>query len=105
MVLVNINEFDQQRFYLLTHKIKLTKAYYDNLLNDNEHLRGRRYDDDSRIAQMIVGDIYKECGFDLEASKKKFLALNSVDIEPYVKKAVLESASADYYYTYEKRWD
>jgi hypothetical protein len=104
MVLVDINQFDQQRFYLLVNKVKLTKSNYDSLMNEGEHLKSRRYNDDDRIARMIVGDIYAECKYDIEAAKKKFLALNSIEIEPYIKSAVLESASCDYYYTYEKDW-
>lgn len=105
MILVNIDEFDKQRFYLLTHKIKNIKSQFDVDLDKQDWaMKGRRYSDDERIARMVIGDLYVDCNFDLEAAKSKFLSFNSFEIEPYIKNAVLESASADYYYTYEKDW-
>lgn len=106
MIVVDVSKFDQQRFYLLTHKIKNTKSQYDQLIEEDDMaMKGRRYNDDERIARMVVGKIYGECNYDIEEAKKKFLALNSTDIEPYIKYAVLDSAGADHWYTYEKRWD
>jgi len=106
MLITNTSKFDQQRFYLLIHKIKQTKHLYDDTITSNEHeyLKGRRWEDDERIAAMILGDIYRECNFDYEKTNLKFLSLNSTEIEPYIKSSVLESASCDYYYTYEKDW-
>jgi len=105
MVVVNVAEFDTQRMTVLVAKIANTKSQYDSDLTDSEtYYKGYRYADNKRIAYMIVGDIYAECKFDLEAAKAKFLALNSTEIEPYIKKAVLESASADNWYAFEKQW-
>lgn len=112
MVLVNVKEFDQHKFYLLTHKIKNTKfevldmphketQEYDH--NDWK-MMGSRYRDDERIARMVIGDIYAANNMNLEKAKKAFLAMSSVEIEPYIKKAVNESASADYWYTFEKEY-
>ena len=104
MLCVSSKEFDQQRLYLVVGKIKETKPSYDGFLETNEHHKGRRYNDDERIGQVLLSFIFEECGFDLEKSRSRFLSLNSQEIEPYIKKAILESASADYYYTYEKDW-
>lgn len=102
MTPVDLSKFDSARFYLLTFKVKDTKANYE--LNDFDHLRGSRYNDDNRIARMVLGEIFTECNGDYAEANKKFLSLNSEEIEPYIKNAVLDSASADYYYTYEKVW-
>lgn len=105
MTIVDTTKFDAYRFSLLVAKIKNVKADFDSILADNEtYLKGYRYNDNDRIARMVVGDIYGELKFDLEAAKAKFLALNSEEIMPYIKKAVLDSASADHWYTYEKQW-
>lgn len=105
MILTDVTKFDTERFYLLTYKIKATKATYDSDIADQgEFLKGSRYNDDARIARMVVGDIYGECGFNQEKAAAKFLSLNSTEIEPYIKKAVMDSASADHWYTYEKQW-
>jgi hypothetical protein len=105
MILTDISKFDQERLTLLTYKIKETKANYDAYLADTDsYLKGSRYNDDARIARMVVGNIYGECKFDHVEASKKFLSLNSIEIEPYIKAAVLDSASADHWYTYEKQW-
>ncbi len=105
MIVTDISKFDASRLTLLVFKIKNTKAGYDSAISDtSEYLKGSRYNDDARIARMILGDIYGEMKFDVEKAAAKFLSLNSIEIEPYIKKAVLESASADYHYTYEKQW-
>lgn len=109
MILVDINNFDQQRFYLLTHKVNMTKDSYlevksGETSHKSELMYGSRTQDSDRIARMIVGDIYAECKYDLEKAKSRFLSLTSTEIEPYIKKAVLESASSDYWYSYEKEW-
>lgn len=106
MVLTDLSKFDSYMFNLLLNKIKNTKSQYDaDLAKEESVLKGRRYSDDERIARMVVGDIYAQCGFDYEKANEKFVSLNSNDIEPYIKAAILDSASADYYYTYEKQWD
>ena len=105
MFITDISKFDTHRLTLLVFKIQNTKAQYDDAIaNTNEFLKGSRYKDDSRIARMILGDIYAESGSDHVKANAKFLSLNSIEIEPYIKKAVMDSASADYYYTYEKQW-
>ncbi len=105
MIVVNKDKFDKQRFYLLTHKIKQIKSQYDSAIeSDDMSMKGSRYNDDDRIARTVVGIIHAECDLNLDRSKLRFLAMDSVEIEPYIKQAVLESASADYYYTYEKEY-
>ena len=105
MVLTDISKFDKERLQLLAYKIKETKHLYDaNLADTNTFLKGSRYNDDQRIARMILGNIYNECKFDYVEAAKKFLSLSSTEIEPYIKAAVLDYASCDYYYTYEKVW-
>lgn len=105
MILTDKSKFDAYAFNLLLHKIKNTKAQYDSDLAKEEWaLKGYRYNDDERIARMVIGDIFGECGFDYEKANTKFISMNSIEIEPYIKKAVLDAASADYYYTYEKQY-
>jgi 6-pyruvoyl-tetrahydropterin synthase len=105
MILTDLSKFDAYMFNLLVNKIKNTKSQYDaDLANEEWALKGSRYNDNERIARMVVGNIYGECGFDYEKANAKFISLNSIEIEPYIKAAVLDSASADYYYTYEKQW-
>ena len=107
MVVISVTNFDQDKFYLLKHKIKETKSQYDSLLEaqPNEYLKGSRYEDNSRLANMVLGDLYQECDYSYPEANKLFLSLTSVEIEPYIRKAILESASADYYYKFEKNWD
>lgn len=106
MILTDLSKFDSYMFNLLVSKIKNTKSQYDSDLDKEESvLKGRRYSDDERIARMVVGNIYAECGFDYDKANKKLVSLSSVEIQPYIKAAILDSASADYYYTYEKQWD
>lgn len=102
MVLVDVEQFDQQRFYLLTHKIKQIK---ESLIDFSAmKMKGRRYRDDERIARMVVGEIYRECDFDLEKAKVRFVAMSSAEIEPIIKFCANDAANADYWYTYEKQW-
>jgi len=105
MTVIDINNFDTYRFNLLVAKIANVKADYDaDLVDQNEFLKGYRYNDNDRIARMILGDIYSECGYDAAKANSKFLSLDSTQMLSYIKKAVLESASADHWYTYEKQW-
>ena len=105
MIVTDITKFDQYRFGLLVGKIKNVKSEFDEILADSsQYLKGYRYKDDQRIARIVVGNIFAECGFNEEKAAAKFLALNSIEIMPYIKKAVLDAASSDYHYTYEKQW-
>ena len=105
MTLVNVKEFDTYRFSLLVAKIQNTKAQFDADLEDSQtYLKGYRYKDNERIARFILSKIYDETKWDIEAAKAKFLSLNSEEIMPYIKLGVLDAASADYHYTYEKQW-
>lgn len=105
MTVVNINEFDSYRFSLLEAKIGQVKSSFDHLItNTYEYLKGSRYKDNNRIARFILGEIYTECGFDSKKANQKFLSLNSEEMMPYIQKGVLDAASADYYYTYEKQF-
>lgn len=106
MTLTDITKFDQYMLVLLIAKIKNTKSQYDTLINsDNTMMMGGRYHDDRRIAHMVIGDIFTECSMDYQKANTKFISLNSIEIEPYIKKAVLDSAGADYWYLYEKQWN
>ena len=105
MTIVDTTKFDAYLFNLLVHKIKNTKAQFDaDLADTDQYLKGSRYNDDQRIARMVVGNIYAECKHDLAAAQAKFISLSSVDMMPYIKDAVLDSAGADHWYTYEKVW-
>jgi hypothetical protein len=105
MILTDLTKFDAYMFNLLLHKIKNTKSQYDaDLALEDWALKGYRYNDDERIARMVVGNIFAQSNYDYEKANAKFISLNSIEIEPYIKAAVLDSASADYYYTYEKQW-
>lgn len=105
MINVQIKEFDSQRFYLLVHRIKQNKAaFYEAMENDAMTYRGTRYNNDERMAQMIVGSIYGEVDFDLEEAKRVFLSLTSSEMDCYIKAAVYESTSADFYYKFEKEY-
>jgi hypothetical protein len=105
MILTDLSKFDSYMFNLLVHKIKNTKSQYDaDIAADDMSMKGYRYNDDQRIARIVIGNIYGECGFDYEKANAKFISLNSIEIEPYIKAAVLDSASADHWYTYEKQW-
>lgn len=104
MFVIDISKFDAYRFNLLTNKVKNHKVDYDSDIADQgEFLKGYRYNDNDRIARMILGDIFFECQSDAICANAKFLSLNSTEILPYIKKAVMDSASADHYYTYEKQ--
>ena len=106
MFLTDITKFESYMFNLLLHKIKNTKNQYDSIISsDDASLKGSRYNDDQRIARMIVGDIFAESDYDYVVANARFISLNSVEIEPYIRKAVLESARADYHYTHEKQYD
>ncbi len=105
MIVTDITKFDAYRFGLLVGKIKNVKADFDEILSDtSQYLKGYRYNDDNRIARIVVGNIFAEAGFNEEKAAAKFIALNSIEIMPYIKVAVLDAASADYHYTYEKQW-
>lgn len=105
MILTDKSKFDAYMLSLVVAKIKNTKHEYDaDLAKEEWALKGRRYNDDERIALMVIGQVYGECNFDYVQANAKFISLDSIQIKTYIKKAVLESASADYYYTYEKQW-
>jgi len=104
MMLTDLKKLDKQRFSLLVFKIKATKQNYVQFMNENEHLQGSRFNDDNRIARMILGYFYGEAKMDYVIANQNFLLTDSQAIETYIKKAVLESASADHWYTNEKAW-
>lgn len=105
MTVTNITQFDAYRLNLLVAKIKNVKADYDaDIADQNEFMKGRRYNDDDRIARLILGYLYTETGSDHVRANAKFLSLDSIEILPYIKKAVLESAKGDYWYEYEKQY-
>ena len=105
MLVFNLEKFDNQRFYLLQGRIENIK---DSIgLNEYWSYRGTRYSDSERIAKMILGYIIEETENqdqtrNYEAANSKFLSLDTYQIDPYIEKAVRESASADYFYKFEK---
>lgn len=112
MRLVDINKFDSQKFHTLTHKINNVKN--DVELNPAECEKGGRFHNNERIARIVLGYIFeeveKESGDAIEflnaysIANMRFLSLDHKGIMPYIKKAVEESARADYYYANEKDW-
>ena len=75
MVVVDKSHFDAYSFNLLFWKIKNTKSQYDTDLEGSEAIKGVRYRDDDRIARMVLGYIFTECGFDPSYANKKFISL------------------------------
>ena len=105
MINVDHSKFNELNFKLLIQEIRNTKYRYDSDLSDEStYFKGSRYKDDERIARMILGFIYEECGYDALIANIKFVSMNLFEIETYIKKAVLESASCDYYYSFEKEY-
>jgi predicted MPP superfamily phosphohydrolase len=104
MTITDITKFDTYSFNLLVYKIKNTKSQYDVDFVGGEHFKGFRYNDDERIARMVIGDIFAECQRDENRANSKFISLDSIQMEAYIKRAVLESASCDHYYTFEKMY-
>ena len=107
MLFFNESNFDNQRFNLLQGRIENTKDSVE--LDPEWSYKGMRYSDDERITRMILGYIIKETAdqngdYNYEAANSKFLSLDIHQIDPYITKAVKESAGADYYYKYEKDW-
>jgi len=112
MLILNKQQFeekiDQQRYYLLQGRIGQIK---DSIVPEDTdwYLRGWRYNDNERIAYMIIGDIVKETKdqdghHNYEAANAKFISMDTHQIDVYIKKSVLESASADHWYAFEKEW-
>lgn len=106
MYITNITKYDSYMVSLLVARIGNTKPDYDSdIAKDDSLLKGRRYNDNERIARMVLGNIYAEVGFDEAKANAKFISLNSTEMQPYIKAAIIESASADHYYTFEKQWN
>ena len=105
MIISDVTKFDTYMYTLLLHKIKNTKSEYDSQLQDTtQYLKGSRYNDDDRIARNVIGDIYAKSGFDYDKANAKFISLSSTEIESFIQKAILDVASADYHYAFEKEW-
>lgn len=104
---VNISEFDQYRVSLVLFKIEDIKN--EILENETSHSdwlhKGSRFNDNKNILVRMLSKMLMLNGEDLEKTKAQFLSLNSVEIEPYIKDAILDAASADYYYNFEKDWN
>lgn len=103
---IRIEDFDQYRVGLVLFKINEMK---DSLVSEEtNHIdwiyKGIRFNDNKAILVRLLSKIHLEEKSDLEKTKAKFLSLNSEEIVPYIKWAVLDAASADYYYTFEKDW-
>jgi hypothetical protein len=106
MIILDYSKFDEHKVYLLTHRIKNTKEYI--ILDKDFMEKDYRYNDDSRIAKLVLGYIAEQTkdGYDFNLGKAndKFLSLSSIDIDPYIADAVKEAASCDYHYNREKVW-
>jgi len=101
------SKIDKQRLNLLIGRIKNIKNTFE--LIEGVHYRDSRFEDDSRIAYMIIGDIVEETrnedgSHNYEAANSKFISMNTSEIHPYIERAVLDSAGADFYYKFEKDW-
>ena len=109
MLIFDIAKFDEQRLYLLVARIKNTKKKYNTDNLDDWYCEGSRYYDNERIVRMLCGYLVDETrnldgSTNYKAANSKFISMDTSQIDPYIKKAVLESASADYYYKFEKDW-
>ena len=107
MLIFDMNNFDEQRFNLLVGRIANTKNSVKLFLGDS--CEGRRYNDNKRIARMLLGYIVEETvdqdgTRNYKAANSKFLSLDTHQIDPYIEKAVQESAGADFHYKFEKEW-
>jgi len=107
MLIFDIKKFDEQRVYLLQGRIKNIKNSVK--LDPEWSHKARRFGDDSRIAQILLGYIIEETldqdgERNFKAANSKFLSLDTHQIDPYIERAVQEAADADFYYTFEKEY-
>ena len=109
MLIFDLEKFDSQRVYLLKARIGNIK---DSIALDIycSH-RGRRYSDNERIARIVLGYIIKDAMEDKEyeinydKANAMFISLDTNQIDPYIERAIHESAGADFYYAFEKEWE
>lgn len=105
MQITDITKFDAYQVSLLIKKIENVKPDFDDALDEvYDTIKGFRYGQNGRIARLILGQLFTECDFDCIKANAKFISLNSTEIIPYIKDAVIESARADYHYAYEKKY-
>ena len=106
MLVININKFNERTLSLLVDRIGQNK---DSITLEGDLYTGRRYCDNERIARMICGYIVEETydqnrTINYEAANSKLVSMDTHQIDPYIEKAVIESASCDFYYMFEKDW-
>lgn len=113
MIVFDYSLFDPVKMCSLIHRIKNTKHLYDEDLNPDYSEKGRRYHDDERVARMVCGYFLEEFSqpingtqgfFNVTKANEKLKSLDSHQIDPYIKRAVVESAESDYHYNNEKEW-
>ena len=93
-------------------RIKLLKQSIGKTFIDSDHdkmlMKGSRWADNERIFYMACGEILRIEGtferLSEEAGFAKMSAMNQQELDELYIKAMKESASADYWYRYEKDW-
>ena len=61
MIVTDLSKFDSYMFNLLVHKVSTVKADYDADVDDrNQFLKGSRYNNDQRIARMVLGYFFAD---------------------------------------------
>ncbi len=107
MLFFDVKEFDEQRVYLVQGRIGNIKESVS--LDQDWSYKGRRYKDNERIARLLLGYLIQETldqngDRNYKAANSKLLSLDTHKTDPYIIRAVKESAGADFYYKFEKEW-
>jgi hypothetical protein len=85
-----INEIDQA-------KIIFNKPNLD-------WLEGRRYNDNKRVAIVIMGEIESYCDENDLICKQYLMNLSDENLQEWINKALIYSGESDYWYIYEKEF-
>lgn len=101
MVITDLSQFDYQRQILVVHKIATTKEQF---VEQEDFYKGSRFNDNIRILRILLGIIFSEEGRDYVRANGKFVSMDSKQIMPYIKRAVVDSGRADYHYKFEKQY-
>jgi len=108
MLLIDIEKFDENKRDMVEDRIADIKHTVS--LNNDCEFKGRRYSDNKRMVYMICGVIAGELPnnsdgrYDYNTANDIFVKMDTYQLDRYIKKIVKESASADYYYMFEKDW-
>ena len=98
---IDLDKFDQEKFYKLVNFIKNIKDSID--LDNDDHLRGARYGDNSKIASTLLTKILcEESNKNYQVANEKFVNLSEKALLAYVSEGVRYAASCDYHYAFEK---